>query len=840
MDAYEFAEATDVFNQIPASFFTAIESKKWSERKEALEVVEKATAVPKIAHADFNELVRVLRKVLAKDANIVVATLAAKCLCQIARGLRTNFAQYSNSCLTTFFEKFKEKKPNVISVLREAADAAFVGTNLENILEDVIAYLDNKNPQIKAEMSLFLTRTFSTYPEQVMNKKTLRPLINALIKALSDMDATVRDNAAMAIGTAMKVSGEKLLSTMIADVEPIKVSKIKEFCEKAEIKSASETNHNNGVDQTLLPQQNQNGLAPQGEAATTNGDQEEDGDDEDRIYEMLDAVDISGQIPASFFINIESKKWSERKEALEIVEKATAVPKIANADFTELVRVLKKTLAKDANIVVATSAAKCLCQIAKGLRFNFAQYSNSCLATFFEKFKEKKPNVISVLREGADAAFVGTNLESILEDVTAFLDNKNPQIKAEMSLFLARTFAAYPAQVMNKKTLRPLINALIKALSDMDSTVRDNAAMAIGTAMKVTGEKLMSTFIADVEPIRVSKIKEFYEKAQVKRIPKSAINAMHNNNAVSTHQAPPSQNGLAHPRKSTATMVRSTSNRRLTTGSAKLPASKPPPAPSSNATVKRNATIIKRSTVPKRSIAPPASTLPSPPQQQHQHQQMQQQQQHNNDTTNNMGPPLPPAINALTTPVKPVFTTVVPNKIYKHGILDSIILKLISDRTDEVKDALVEIDEVLADDTEAEFKGRINQIIDLTTLQLVKSFECLKLTSQDENRMATQRIQKIYDLMGKVLARRSLVTAANSQSIRFLLLQLFTLAQCCGNINDDGTVRKILNNLAVVVMDSFEPATTMCILTGMLNEPTPSSIVTPVKDAIIRSMRSFK
>ena len=568
----------------------------------------------------------------------------------------------------------------------------------------------------------------------------------------------------------------------------------------------------------------------------------------DDMNELFDLVDISGQIPASFYPKMESKKWTDRKEALEIVEKATSVPSILDSEFNELVKVLKKTVAKDTNIVVVALAAKCLSQLAQGLRRNFAPYSNSCLTTIFDKFKEKKPNVISALREAADAAFVGTNLENIHEDVITFLDNKNPQIKSEMALFLARAFSKFPAQVLNKKTLRLLINALIKTLSDMDATVRDNSAMAIGTAMKVTNEKVMMTLIADVEPIKIPKIKEFCEKAQVKKIPRSVLNAMNTNTAApapqANHQVPPP------PRNSSATMVRSTSNRRITTGgvSSKLTQKQPaaPVVPNSNATVKRNATIIKRSTVPKRSIAPPSN-----------HVALQAAPQANNL----MAPPshVPAAVSnqvaalptpsspfptpvAISTPARPVFATTMhaQSKLYKLENLDMTIFKLISNNHDDVMDSLVELEDNLSEESEPDYKSRINQLLDLICLQMIKSFDGLRSSPADMTQSHT--IQKLSDLLKKLFARKELISAAKQQSIRFLLVQLFTLTQSCSRltIQDDGVVRKNLNNLALAIMDSFEPPKIMSILTGLLNEPTPVSIVEPVKDAIIRSMRSFK
>ena len=57
-------------------------------------------------------------------------------------------------------EKFKEKKITVVTALREAADAIFPSTNLEAVSEDLIAALENKNPQIKAETAGLISRVF--------------------------------------------------------------------------------------------------------------------------------------------------------------------------------------------------------------------------------------------------------------------------------------------------------------------------------------------------------------------------------------------------------------------------------------------------------------------------------------------------------------------------------------------------------------------------------------------------------------------------------------------------------------------------------------------------------
>ena len=57
---------------------------------------------------------------------MVVVALAAKCVAGLASGLRTKFSPYATSVVSAILEKFKEKKQNVVTSLREAIDAVYL------------------------------------------------------------------------------------------------------------------------------------------------------------------------------------------------------------------------------------------------------------------------------------------------------------------------------------------------------------------------------------------------------------------------------------------------------------------------------------------------------------------------------------------------------------------------------------------------------------------------------------------------------------------------------------------------------------------------------------------
>lgn len=158
--------------------------------------------------------------------------------------------------MSTVLEKFKEKKSNVVTVLRDCMDAMYPILTLENIQEDLLEALNNKNPSIKAETCLFLGKTHSfctslykalicskfisaraftkTLPA-VFNKKLLKTFVVALLKTLNESDPAVRDASAEALGTLLKLIGEKTVSPHLVDVDALKMAKIKECADRAVI-----------------------------------------------------------------------------------------------------------------------------------------------------------------------------------------------------------------------------------------------------------------------------------------------------------------------------------------------------------------------------------------------------------------------------------------------------------------------------------------------------------------------------------------------------------------------------------------------------------------------------
>ncbi|KAF4519728.1 hypothetical protein B566_EDAN017602 [Ephemera danica] len=337
------------------------------------------------------------------------------------------------------------------------------------VMDELIKGFDQKNPKVVAACVNVATQALREYGNKVINVKPL----------LTELEAEFE-----------KLSGERAIPNRYLRSQQQRQQQVEE--------AAGEGDDDGG------------------------GDDEEDGPAPVDPFELLDPVDILSKLPKDFYEKLEAKKWQERKEALDELEKLLQHPKLEAGDYGDLIRALKKIITKDTNVMIVAMAGKGIASLANGLKKKFQPYALSCASCILEKFREKKTNVVAAMREAIDAVTQIVSLEQMQEDVLEALNNKNPSVKAETAAFLSRYFTKCTPQMLDRKMLKAYTPALIKTLNESDPTVRDNSAEALGTAMKVVTEKAIMAYISDVEKLKLEKIKECCEKAVITaKIPKA-------------------------------------------------------------------------------------------------------------------------------------------------------------------------------------------------------------------------------------------------------------------------------------------------------------------------------
>lgn len=236
MDPYDLIDAVDVLSKIPDDLSAKVSVTKWKERVEALtEVDEVLKKVIKLADDDYTDLVRTLAKCI-KDVNVQVVTLAANCIEYIAKGLRQRFQRYHTIVLNPLLERLKEKKQSVLDALNGALDATFQSASLSDVLEETLAALKHKTPQVRLASSRFLTRCLKETPV-APKRPEVESIITTAIKLAGDTLADNRNSAFQVVGTLMKITGERELNSYLESIDDIKKKKIQEAFEAAEVKA---------------------------------------------------------------------------------------------------------------------------------------------------------------------------------------------------------------------------------------------------------------------------------------------------------------------------------------------------------------------------------------------------------------------------------------------------------------------------------------------------------------------------------------------------------------------------------------------------------------------------
>uniref|UniRef100_A0A8B9CAI6 Cytoskeleton associated protein 5 n=2 Tax=Anser TaxID=8842 RepID=A0A8B9CAI6_9AVES len=554
VDAYELLEAVEILSKLPKDFYEKIEAKKWQERKEALEAVELLVKNPKLESGDYADLVKVLKKVVGKDTNVMLVALAAKCLAGLATGLRKKFGQYAGHVVPTILEKFKEKKPQVVQALQEAIDAIFLTTTLQNISEDILAVMDNKNPTIKQQTSLFIARSFRHCTPSTLPKSLLKPFCAALLKHINDSAPEVRDAGFEALGTALKVAGEKAVNPFLADVDKLKLDRIKECAEKVELVYGKKTGgaaekkeskpvagktpalSGTAADKETKDAATKPGPLKKAPAAKPGGPPKKGkpaaaagmggagakgkkAPETKEIFESELSIEVCEEkaaavLPASCIQQLDSGNWKERLACMEEFQKAVELMERSEMPCQALVRMLaKKPGWKETNFQVMQMKLHIVALIAQ--KGNFSKTSAQVvLDGLVDKVGDVKCG--SNAKEAMTAIAEACQLPWTAEQVVAIaFSQKNPKNQSETLNWLSNAIKEFGFSGLNVKAF---ISNVKTALAATNPAVRTSAITLLGVMYLYVGPPLRM-FFEDEKPALLSQIDAEFEKMQGQTAP---------------------------------------------------------------------------------------------------------------------------------------------------------------------------------------------------------------------------------------------------------------------------------------------------------------------------------
>ncbi|XP_018364408.1 PREDICTED: cytoskeleton-associated protein 5 isoform X2 [Trachymyrmex cornetzi] len=517
VDPYELMMPVDILSKLPKDFYEKVEAKKWQERKEALETLETLVKNTKLENGDYGDVVKSLKKIISKDTNVLVVTLAGKCLAGLAAGLKKRFQSYATACLPAILEKFREKKQTVVQVLREAADAIYQSMSIDLILEDTLAALENKNPAVKAETAAYLARCFTHTPPTNLNKKLLKSYTGMLLKTLNEPDLIVRDNSAEALGTAMKLIGEKSMMPFLTDIDNLKMTKIKECADKAvivvkvkqerpntapakiESQRTNKTNKENSKHSkssstkrpnTGIATGKKSGIKKPGSALSLTNLAPKKAVQIERNYSPEEIEEMAAQLlPAEIITGLVDSNWKTRLSAVTQLSDTIKTMNSAEVPTQVIVRTLaKKPGFKDTNFQVLKLRIEIVKYLAENHPFT-ATVAEYCLMDITEKLADAKNSSIAV--ETLLTIAEATSFEYIADEVVAFAFNqKNPKVQQETLLWLCRGITEFGCGL----NIKSIIENIKKAVAATNPSVRTAAVTLLGTLYLYMGKSLLTYF----------------------------------------------------------------------------------------------------------------------------------------------------------------------------------------------------------------------------------------------------------------------------------------------------------------------------------------------------------
>ncbi|KAI9838295.1 MAG: hypothetical protein M1819_005563 [Sarea resinae] len=503
------ADPVEEFSSLPLT--DRFTHKIWKVRKQAYEDAAKEFAqTPDEAHPAFKPFLQDpnLWKGAVADSNVAAQQDGITALCAFLQyGGVQACTRTRNLTITPIVEKgLSSSKPVAKQKSLEALLLYIELDKSEPVIEELIPALSHKQPKIIAATLSALTSIYHAYGCKTVDPK---PVLKALPKVFGHADKNVRAEAQNLTVELYRWLREAIKAVFWGDLKPVQQSDLEALFEKAKAEDPPK--------QEKFTRSQQAAMAAAEAAGEPDGGDDAEGEEEGgevEAFDLAEPQDVMANVPKDFHERLASTKWKDRKEALDELHAVVNVPRIKEGPFDEIIRVLAKCM-KDANIAVVTIAANCVELLAKGLRKSFAKYRSTILSPMLERLKEKKQSVADALGSALDAVFLSTSLSDCLEEILEFMKHKNPQVKLESLRFLIRCLKT-TREAPSKPEAKSIADTGTKLLTDTIEATRSGGAEVLGTLMKIMGERAMNPFLEGLDDIRKTKIKEYFESAQVK------------------------------------------------------------------------------------------------------------------------------------------------------------------------------------------------------------------------------------------------------------------------------------------------------------------------------------
>ncbi|KAH7889726.1 hypothetical protein F5I97DRAFT_1924243 [Phlebopus sp. FC_14] len=454
-----------------------------------------------------------LKKIVA-DSNAVAQEKGVECLVSLVKFAGETAAKTREAVLPSLVDKClgsarAATKNQAIELILQYVEVENSGAAC---VADILPGLVAKQPKTVAACVFALKEVVRVFGVQVTPSA---PVLKVLPKVFAHADKNVRAESTQLAHTLYRYIGPGI-EQWITELKAVQIKELQEAFEAMEKEGKGKG--------TLKPERLTREQQREAEVnlnAGDNGEGSSDGTGEEISLpdprSMMEPVNIVLKFPSNLQANLTSSKWKERKEVLdELLTLVNTNPRIQDApELAELAKSLATCIQKDANISCVITASNIMEGLAKGIMHPFGRLRETLVPPLLERLKERKANVTDAIGAALDAIFATTALPDIIPDLVPALGSKNPQVKEGTLKFLARCLATSTAPIQTGQ-IKSLTDPLSVLLEDGFEGARNEAAICLGTLMKMVGERPLNALMDGLADVRKAKVKEAYEKATVK------------------------------------------------------------------------------------------------------------------------------------------------------------------------------------------------------------------------------------------------------------------------------------------------------------------------------------
>ena len=238
IDIYEMADARDIFTKYNDKWADSVlEMEKWTEKKQALELLNAEANYPKIAEKSPAALMAMAKR-LINDANVNVMLQSLKLIGLLAKGQRRYFEQYAKQFFPTFLSKLKDKKTQVIQETYLGLENLLFSVNLDQVNEDIKESMEDKTPTLKINVTIWLQKIYNSLTVEILGKSAKNIALMAK-KNTDDSIAEVRNESFKLLSVMLKKFPEAV-NPVIKDFPPPKLKKLEEISESKDLPEEEE------------------------------------------------------------------------------------------------------------------------------------------------------------------------------------------------------------------------------------------------------------------------------------------------------------------------------------------------------------------------------------------------------------------------------------------------------------------------------------------------------------------------------------------------------------------------------------------------------------------------